>query len=79
MDILLATIKDIINQLRLEEMLNTSSYEDTLPKMKFDDKQDVDVLDLLVSKLFPDYEYIIAGSINVPVVPNASEDKDISE
>ena len=79
MEIPSGTIKDIINQLCLAEMLNTSFYEDTLPKMKFDDKQDVDVLDLLVSKLFPDYEYIIAGSINVPVVPNASEDKDISE
>ena len=71
MDIPSATIKDIINQLRLSKMLNTRSYEDTLPKIKIDDKQDVNILDLLVSKLFPDYEYIIAGSINIPVVPNA--------
>ena len=72
MDIPSATIKDIINQLRLSKMLNKRSYEDTLPKIKIDDKQDVNILDLLVSKLFPDYEYIIAGSINVPVVPNDS-------
>ena len=79
MEIPSATIKDIINQLRLAEMLNTNSYEDNIPKMKIDNKQDVDVLDLLVSKLFPDYEDIIAGSINVPVVPNDSEDKEIAE
>ena len=79
MDIPSATIKDFINQLRFSEMLNTSSYEDNLPKMKIDDKQDVNLLDLLVSKLFPDYEDIIPGSINVPVVPNDSEDKDIAE
>ena len=79
MDIPSATIKDFINQLRFSEMLNTSSYEDTLPKMKIDDKQDVNLLDFLVSKLFPDYEDIIPGSINVPVVQNDSEDKEIAE
>ena len=79
MEIPSATIKDIINQLRLAVMLITSSYEDTLPKINIDDKQDVDVLNLLVSKLFSDCEDIIAGSINVPVVPNVSEDKNISE
>ena len=79
MEIPSGTIKDIINQLCLAEMLNTSSHEDNIPKMKIDDKQDVDVLDLLVSKLFPDYEDIIAGSINVPVVPNDSKDKEIAE
>ena len=65
-------IKAVINQLRLAVMLNTSSYEGNIPKMNIDDEQDVDVLDLLVSKLFPDYEDIIDGSINVPVEPNAS-------
>ena len=75
MEIPSATIKDIINQFCLAEMLNTSSYEDNIPKMKIDDKQDVDVLDLLASKLFTDYEDIISGSINVPVVPNDSKDK----
>ena len=79
MEIPSGTIKDIINQLCLAEMLNTSSHEDIIPKMKIDDKQDVDVLDLVVSKLFPDYEDIIAGSINVPVVPNDSKDKEIAE
>ena len=79
MEILTVIIKAIINQLRLSVILNTRSYEYSIPKMKIYDEQDVDVLDLLVSKLFPDYEYIIAGSINVPVVPNASEDKEIAE
>ena len=44
--------------------------------MKIYDEQDVDVLDLLVSKLFPDYEDIIDGSSNVPVMPNSSWDKE---
>ena len=72
MEIPTVIIKDVINQLRLAEMLNTGSYEDSIPKMKIDNEQYVDVLDLVVSKLFPDYEDIIAGSVNVPVMPNYS-------
>ena len=72
MEIPTVVIEAIINQLRLALMLNTSYYEDDIPKMKINDDQDVDVLDLVVSKLFPDYEDIISGSVNVPVMPNSS-------
>jgi len=80
MELPTAIIKPIINQLRLAAMLNVTCSEDELvPKMKIDDEQDVDVLDLVVSKLFPDYEDVIAGSINVPVVPSAGDEEIVEE
>jgi len=78
MELPTAIIKPIINQLRLAAMLNVTCSEDELvPKMKIDDEQDVDVLDLVVSKLFPGYEDIIVGSIiklNSDII-DSSDDK----
>ena len=70
MDIPTVIITAIINELRLSVMLNTSYYEDYMTEMKINDYQDVDVLDLVVSTLFTDYEDIITGSVNVSVMPN---------
>ena len=55
MELPTAIIKPIINQLRLAAMLNVTCSGDELPNMKIDDEQDVEVLDLVVSKVFPDY------------------------
>jgi len=77
MELPTAIIKPIINQLRLAAMLNVTCSEDELvPKMKIDDEQDVEVLDMVVSKLFPDFEDIITGSINLDSdIIESSDDK----
>jgi len=61
MELPIAIAKNIINQLRLTAMLNTTS-ENVLPKMKIDNEQDFDMLRLVVSKLFPNLKDTILGS-----------------